>query len=332
MPVRQLQLDIDTMFVTTWYNILPGIIDNIFSSNPFWYYLNKNDKRKEQTGGRWIEVNLEYADSADVVAWIGRTHDLATQVNAAKLVDPLTSAKFDWRYVTASLYRYWQDDQQNRGKAKLFDLVSTKLNNAKKTLSSQFETKLFTLNNGAADNCIDGLPNIIRDDPNPAGSTYLCGGITQGQDNNAWWNNKSKNFGDQDPTVSLVPDMRTMFNDLSDGEEHPDLFVTTQDIFELYEDETLEYKQIVNQSLGDASFETIQFKGRPLVYSRSCGAGRMYFLNFDYIYWVYDPEINFDMTDWKEAQNNLDRTAQIICAGNLVSSNRSKQGVIYGIN
>jgi len=333
MPVRQITLDIDTLYAVTWQNFKTTAIDNIFQATPFWYYLSKKGKRRPQIGGKWIEQPLEYADSSTTVSWIGRTHDLATQVTNAKSVDPITTAQYYWRYVTATIYRFWKDDQQNRGKAAMMPLVKTKINNAEKTLAAGMESTLFTLTNAAVDNKIEGLPNIVRDDPNPSGSTYTVGDILQGQGNHTWWNNKAYDFTGKDVTIELVPQMRTMYNNCSGGglNEFPEVLITTQAIFELYEDETLEYKQIVNQTKGDASFESIAFKGKDLVWSPSCGVGKIYFLNFNYLDFVYDPDIDFDMTEWKVGRSDLDRVAQIVCAGNLTCSNRSRLGVMFGI-
>jgi hypothetical protein len=78
-------------------------------------------------------------------------------------------------------------------------------------------------------------------------------------------------------------------------------------------------------------FENILFKGRPVVWSPSCGEGDMYFLNDRYLEWVADEYANFEMTEWKTAQNTLDRVAQVIVSGNLVCSARNRQGILFGI-
>lgn len=336
MSVRDIQLAVDTVYTHTWAGIQQDIVDNIFKSNPFWYFLTQKGNQKPQSGGKWLEVDLEYADSNSTVAWINpASHDLTSQITAAKSIDPVTSCQYDWRYVTASIYRKWVDDTQNRSTHMIHSIIDTKLNNARKTLQAQMETKLFTLNNPGSDNCIEGLPNIVRDDPNPTGSNHMVGKITQGNVSgsqvNTWWNNKSKNMTGLDIAVSLVPNMRTMFNNCSDGQEVPDIIITSQTDFENYEDECGEQKSIVNSTEGDAMFQTIYFKGKRLLWSTGCAAGRMYFLSLDYLYWLYDPDVNFDMTSWKEGRSDLDRVAQILCAGNLVCSNRSRQGVLYNI-
>jgi hypothetical protein len=59
----------------------------------------------------------------------------------------------------------------------------------------------------------------------------------------------------------------------------------------------------------------------------------MYFLNTNFLYLQYDPQMYFDMTEWKPipAQVN-DRVAQIITACNLTVARRRCQGVLIDQN
>jgi hypothetical protein len=69
------------------------------------------------------------------------------------------------------------------------------------------------------------------------------------------------------------------------------------------------------KQLADMGFDTINFKGRPMVWSGKCASTRMYFLNTRFFKWVYDPGYYMDMTEWKPipAQVN-DRVAHIVTA------------------
>jgi hypothetical protein len=52
---------LNTMYTTTWYLRRKEVVDNIFNATPFWYLLTKKGKRSTQTGGRAIEIPLQYA-------------------------------------------------------------------------------------------------------------------------------------------------------------------------------------------------------------------------------------------------------------------------------
>lgn len=324
MAIPSITEDFDTLYSTTWQLMREEAMDNIFKATPFWYYMQKNNRMRTETGGRWIGTQLEYATHSDAIDWIGRSHDLST-INSNADKELITTAQWDWRYLAAAVFRSYVDDSQNRGRSQMINIVDTKLNNVEKSLAEELEDRLFTENGGTGDE-INGLWNLVQDDPT---SDEEIGGINQ--DDEDWWQNQYKDMTDLTVSVHLLPEMRTMYNDCAVGSDSIDIIVTSQEAFEAYEDEVLEFKQIVNQDQGDASFETIKFKGKDLLWSPSCPQDKMYFLNLDYIEWVADSDVNFEMTDWKEAQGDLDRIAHIITMGNLVTSNRRMQGVLHSI-
>lgn len=325
MPIPEITEEFDNLYSTTWQLMRDTAIDNIFKATPFWYFMRENDRMTTETGGRWIGVQIEYANHRDAIGWIGRDHDLSDQNDNADK-EFITTARYDWRYLVGSLYRNYIDDSQNRGEAAMMKIVDNKLNNMEKSLATELEARLFTEPDSPTGDEINPLEDLVQDDPT---SDEEIGGINQADED--WWRNQTKDMSDLSPSVHLLPEMRTMFNDCSVGAYVPDVVVTSQQNFELYEDEVLGYKQIVNKDTGDASFESITFKGQDLVWSPSCPDDKMYFLNTDYLEWVADSDINFEMTDWKEAQGDLDRVAHIITMGNLVTSNRRMLGVLHGI-
>ena len=317
MPVT-LTEQLDSLYTTTWQLMRKEAIDNIFKATPFWFWLTAKERRRTEQGGRWIGVPLEYRKNETVQSF-GKGDTISTQDT-----DPLTMARYDWKYVAGTIVRYYQDDQQNRGKAQIMSLAKAKFRNLEQSLIDKLESDLFGDGTGNSGKDIHGLRLLVSND-----GTGVVGGINASTE--TWWKNKYKNMVDRAPTTYLLSDMRTMFNDCSKGNDTPTIIVTDQSSYELYEDEVMEQKQIVNKELGDAMFENVLFKGRPVVWSPSCPAGSMYFLNDRYLEWVADEAINFEMTDWKPAQNNLDRVAQIAVAGNLICSARSRQGVLFNI-
>ena len=317
MPVT-LTEQLDSLYTTTWQLMRKEAIDNIFKATPFWFWLTAKERRRTEQGGRWIGVPLEYRKNETVQSF-GKGDTISTQDT-----DPLTMAKYDWKYVAGTIVRYYQDDQQNRGKAQIMSLAKAKFRNLEQSLIDKLEADLFGDGTGNSGKDIHGLGLLVSEN-----GTGVVGGINAS--NETWWKNQYKDMTNRTPTTYLLSDMRTMFNDCSKGNDTPTIIVTDQSSYELYEDEVMEQKQIVNKELGDAMFENILFKGRPLVWSPSCPAGSMYFLNDRYLEWVADEAINFEMTDWKPAQNNLDRVAQIAVAGNLICSARSRQGVLFNI-
>jgi hypothetical protein len=102
--------------------------------------------------------------------------------------------------------------------------------------------------------------------------------------------------------------------------------------YEYYEDAVLPMLRINNNRLADAGFENQTFKRIPMVWSPAL-TGRMYFLNTNFLEFVYDPAYFFDMTEWKSIPNQVnDRAAQVELACSFMTNRRRVLGVLSTIN
>ena len=311
---------LDNLYTTTWQLRRKGFVDNVFQATPFWFWLTQNGRRRSEQGGRRIEIPLMYGKNETVTTF--------DRGDTFTLSDPqiLTVAWYPWRYVAGSIVRYWADDQKNRGKAAIMNLLNAKIENLRLSMIDKMEELLFQATPGAKDP--NSLLTIIRPQAPTAAGQDVVGGIDAYTD--TWWQNKRKQASGPFSTDGIA-DMRNLFNTCSNGNDTPDFILTDQQTFEAYEGELLEIHRIVDKRLADAGFENLTFKGKPITWAPRCPAGHMFFINSKYLEWVYDEFANFDMTEWKPVQNSLDRAAQVVLAGNLVVSNRARQGVLYGI-
>lgn len=313
---------LDNLYTTTWQNMKSQVADQIFDATPFYFWLKSKGKMKTVSGGRFITEPLQYAKN-DNVTWIGRGGTVS--LNDQEF---LTVAYYEWRYLVASIVRFGVDDQKNRGKNQIINLMMAKLQNARDSLISELESRLFA-GEGSSQNAMDGLLHLVQDDPT---TSSTVGGIDQ--NSNSWWRNQSISMTGVSFASSGVENMRKMLNNTMNNlkMDAPDIIVCGQQPYEFYEDNLLSYYRITNNKLGDAGFQNQVFKGIPMVWSPSCG-NRMYFLNTRFISLVYDPALFFDMTEWKAIPDQVnDRAAQIVSAMQLTVSRRRCQGVIYGID
>ena len=313
---------LDTLYTTTWYHRKQEVADGIFDSYPLMKWMRSKGHLKTLIGGRRIEQPIEYVVNPQV-SWItkGSTVTLAD-------FDPLTVSYWDWKYLTGSMVRFGIDDQQNRGKMAIFNIMNTKINNTRRALTKDLETKMFA--GQASGNEFDGLQWLVKDDPT---TSSTIGNINQST--YTWWRNQAANMTGRSFTTYGVIDMREMYNDII-TESYTgmpcDVIVSGQAAFQYYEDNVLDYYRTYSNKLGDLGIRNIMFKETPMIWSPSCGT-RMYFLNTDYFYMYYDPMWNFDMTEWKSIPNQVeDKAAQIKFACALVCSNRRAQGVIYNVD
>ena len=227
-----------------------------------------------------------------------------------------------------SIMRWFEVDQQNRGKAQAINLVATQVDTAERSLWEEMERVVFA--DGTGPNEPNGLKNLIS--TSGSADTKTVHGIDRST--YSWFCNQSKAASGA-AEVYLVSDMRTCLNDVTkySKSELKDVFlVTDQTSFELYEDVCLEMKILMNTKLAEAGFDSIVFKGRPLIWSPSAPSGEMRFVNPNYIKLITDEGFFMEMTDWKSIPDQpFDRVAQIVCTMNMVTSRPICQKVLYNI-
>lgn len=222
--------------------------------------------------------------------------------------------------------RWFTEDQQNRQQAAAIRLVETKLNAAERSIYEELERVCFS--DGTGTNEPNGLQNLISATPT-TGSVHNLSRVTYD-----WWRNQQKTASGA-AAVYLVSDMRTCLNDIikySRAELKDIVMVTNQTVFELYEDVCLDMKVLQNVMLADAGFDSVQFKGKPLVWCPSAPSGNMYFINPAYLKLVCDDSFYMEMTDWKQIPDQpFDKAAQIVCTLNMVVKRAVCQKVLTAI-
>lgn len=320
----QLTEDLNNLYTTTWQKMKDTVRDQIFDAMPFYFMLRDKGHIEAQEGHRFLTEPLQYSKN-DNVTWI--TKGGTVSLNDYEF---LTIAQYDWRYLVAPVVRFMTDDQQNRGRAQIINLMNAKLENTRNSLSDELESRLFA-GDGSSDNAIDGLQQLVPDDPTVAGSSI--GGIDPST--YTWWRNQQTDMTGSSFSTNGIANMRTLRNDCRNnlGMDEPNLIVSGQRPYEWYEDTVLDFYQTTNRKLADAGFENQSFKGLPMVWSPSCADTRMYFLNLNFIKMKFDPMLNFDMTDWKPIpEQPNDVAAQIVYATAMTVSRRRCHGVLHGID
>ena len=318
---------IDNAFLHTWYEIRKEAIDNILDATPIWAALKERGCLKTQVGGRFIERTVKYGkETAQEVAKGSIFNQGETELE--------TAAMWVWKYIACHVQRSVFDDQVNNGKFAIKKLVDTRLKAAKDALIEKLETQLFAAYSATAetDKGIQGLNELVPDFANKA-SAVKYGSLLR---SNAWWQANYKAMT-TNPEVNLLSDMKNLYNTCSKHIASPNLIITTQEWFELYEDFALDISQIVKEEsthLADLGFDVLRFKGKPMVWTDSAkqystAYNQMLMLNTDFIEVVYDPDLWFAMSNWKEIPLQSERIAHILCACNVIGTQPRRQGRLY---
>ena len=313
---------IDTLFTTTWAKRKQGATEQAFLKTPFIYWLREKGRIENIKGHRRIEIPLNYG-SNDSVRWFSKG-DTIPMVDS----ELLTMAYEDWKYVAVNIMRWFEEDQKNRGAAAAINLVTTKLDAAERALYDELERVMFADGTGSKEP--NGLQNIVSATPT-LGTLHNISRVTAG---NEWWRNQQKTSSGA-AGLFLVSDMRTCLNDVikySRSEIKDIAMITNQTVFELYEDVCLDMKILQNTMMADAGFDSIVYRGRPIMWCPSAPDGNMYFINSNYYKLVCDEDFFMQMTSWKEIPDQpFDKAAQIVCTLNAVTDRPIVQKVLTAI-
>ena len=316
---------LDNLYTTTWQNMKKTVGDNIFDGTPFWFWLRANGGIDTAEGGRFLTEPLRFAKS-DNLKFIGKGDTVA-------LADKefMTIAKYDWGYLADSIVRFGVDDQQNRGRNQIISLMTSKLENSQDSMTDKLEEVLMDTNTADAKQ-FNGIMDIVPDDPTVTGSTL--GGIDPSVD--TWWRNQENDIAGDSFTALGIGHMTNMMNLCMKNlrMDAPNIIVCGLQPYEFYDVEVTEQRRVVNRTLGDAGFQNVEFRGVPLVWTPAQATNdAMYFLNTRYLKFRYDPQMFFDMTEWKSIPNQVnDKAAQIVLAGQFVTGRRRVHGVMFNID
>lgn len=323
---------IDDIFASTYQKAQGVIRDQIFNpqNSAFWARLRASDGLVSQLGGDFIKFNVEIGQNDNIQAMAkGATVDLQD-------FEHLDQAREDWHYYDIPIPRFWQDDQQNAGMAQVLNMINSKIRNTTKTYAELIETRLFANNTDPLE--FDGLQNLVADDPTTGTVHEIDSSV------HTWWRNQIIDFNDfvasgsgpagsvddTDWLVEGVGQMRLMVQNCLSKTK---LIVTSQHMFNLMQDDILQFLQI---SPGDAAdlglpTNTPMFDGIPVAWSRKCG-NRMYFLDTETIKFYYDPRDFFTLSEFMPIPRQpKDKVAHVTLVGSLVVLERRAQGVIFNL-
>ena len=323
--MQQKTVIIDDLITSTFYDVRSKIVDNTFEITPFWEEMvNKSRIRARAPQGTHFEIPIRYGQTPGAIKYFGRGTEFGNVDE-----EHLTRLKFDIKNVGTSIVRYFTDEQANKGSAQIIDYANEKVETAEMSLADALSTDVLVQNGDA--NSLTALETLLPTD-NTSGS---LGGLVRS--GNSFLQHNVTDATGTTFSTGIIDLMKTMFNNcslLKHGSRFPDIILTTQAIYESYEAlaEAMQTIDTANPGAASLGFGQMSFKGKKLMWDPEVPAGTMYFLNLDSLEFAYDPDVWFEMTPWKTAQNNLDRVAQILTRGDMLLTVPRKNGIIHSIS
>ena len=299
----------DALLSTTLANYRDKLTDNVFTARPLTYWLSDKSRIQTETGGTKIVEQLIYGQNSTVASYSGyETLSLTPQ-------DGISAAEYDWKQYGASIAISGIEEAKNNGEHAIINLLEAKIMQAEESMREGFNQMFFADGTGNSGKNWNGLGNLVE-----SGNTV--GGINSATAGNEYWRSYEENTAG---ALTLLQ-MATAYNSVSVGNDHPDVILTTQTLFEKYESLLQPQLRYTDTKTADAGFQNLLFKSAPIMYDVHCTAGVMYFLNSKYIKLVGHSDKWFAQTEFVRPENQDARFALIMCYGNLVTSNRKKQG------
>ena len=299
----------DALLTTTLANYRDQLTDNIFTARPLTYMLNEKGRIRMLNGGTKIVEPLVYATNGTIGSYSGYdTISLTPQTG-------ISAAEYDWKQYAASISISGIEEAKNNGEQEIINLLEAKIMQAEESVREGFNTMFYADGTGNSSKDWNGLGNIVE-------ATGTLGNINPADSGNSFWASYEENTS----TALTLAQMATAYNTVSVGNDHPDVVLTTQTLFEKYEALLQPFLRYTDTKTADAGFQNLLFKASPVMYDASCTATNMFFLNTKYLTLVGHSSKWFEQTQFVRPEDLDARYALIMCYGNLTCRNRKKQG------
>ena len=307
--------NVDELLTTSLENMIPGIRDNVFKSNPVlnWLYKGKNAIRKR--GGASLSHGVLYQTNNTAQSY--QRYDLLQTTPQ----DGLSRDQWSWVQFAATVtIDGFTERVANAGQWKLEDLMEQKKYQAEQALQLLLEQQCFAAAPGTKD-----LRSL---------ATIVLGSGTEGGINgttNTWWQSQIKASGSF--AGQGRADLTNLVNAISvqNPAGLPEMLVSDQTSFEYYESVLVPQERFTDNKMVDIGIVNLKFKQIPWTWSPQATSGVVYALHSDALEFIVNSDTDFLVTDFVTPTNQDARTAKILLACSLTTGNRRKIGKMTGI-
>lgn len=122
--------------------------------------------------------------------------------------------------------------------------------------------------------------------------------------------------------VAGLVNLRTLFDNASEGSVKPHAGFTTYTLWAAYEASLQSQFRYTNNGLADAGFANLAFDSVPVFKDSKCTSGEFYFLNFDDLYVDVLAGADFDLGEFHPAEQQEAYSAKCMFKAQLVCGNR----------
>lgn len=248
--------------------------DNIFARTAVLDFLKRRAKLDAQ-GGRNAVHPVQGARNSTFQNYSG--YDTLTPA-ADEILD---TANYEWKQSAIYVPISGLEKAKNSGDKAVINLLKTKTMNAETTAAEVFEEMFFLADGAGTDNGQTTYTPSAKEwagvqlfMDNTATDVGGINGVTE-----TWWQANNNALGG----ILTLQALRNRYNSVSYGSDKCDFEVTTQVLYEKYEDLLQEKQRFTDAGTAKAGFDNLLHKGGVVVWSDYCPSGEWHFLNSNHI-------------------------------------------------
>jgi len=304
---------------TTYRNHRKEVADNVSNHNALFRRMTEKGRIRLEDGGLSIVTPLDYAQNSTYQRYSG------FDVLNVAASDVISAAEYAWRQVAVNVAASGLEIRTNSGSNRIINFVKAKIKNAQRSMANGLSGDLYS--DGTASNQMNGIQAIVAD-----AGTGTVGGINS--TTFSFWKNQVRDASDNSVTVSAATIEAGMMLPLwlacTRGNDTPDLIVMDPVYFAYYEASQTSLKRYAPSDEGKGGMISMKYKTADVFFDSSASgvpASHMYFLNTDFLELVAHQDANMEIMPELRSVNQDALVIPILFQGNLVCSNRARQGV-----
>jgi len=302
----------------SWADRKKELADNLALSNVLWAELSRKGRIKPYDGGTKIEVPIMFGGPT------AQAYSGAEPLNVADS-DMFTIAEFEMKQYAAACTLTGREKAQNSGGGKLLDLYDSKMEATETSLINTLNADAYLVGTASNGKTLGGLKLLVSDD-----GTGTVGGIVSGT--YTWWKNSFYN-GDATTTLNVQQELNALWALCQRGagqSERPDFGLMGSTFWTFYMASLQTLQRFVDSKTAAVGFAATDYLGTNMYLDNTNPvATDCFLLNSKYL--ALKPHKDFDMVALNRPAPVQDvETTFLVWYGNMVVSNRARQGVLIG--
>ena len=314
----------DNLSAITRDTYLPGLVDQIYDSNPLLKRLRA--KGDFVSGGEAIRQPLLFAKNTAKGSYSG------FDILSTQPTEKLANSVLPWAHYYVNISIAHTDLLKNmNNKAGIISLLEAELASAELDMGDQLGTGLY--DNGSDGDGIVGLREVL-------GTSRTYAGIDSST--NTWWDSQEitttltlANLADSTTSAYIITQFRDMMGNCTIGKDFPTLILVTQAVWNVMWSEiygkTTYFIDGLHPDLTEVGFRAFDFMGAAMVVDSHVPTGFAFFLNEKYISLKVHPDDDFFFEEFQKPTNQRVHIAKIYWSGQLTCSNPRMNGIFTNI-